>query len=157
MRQSSGNRPACSLMTDHSSFAKAMVYAVFLFLISVPNSHATIRPAKPLGHVAARDLPSLRSMSEAAIEWAHRRDAISPDVPPPAAAIVSSGFFAAQPRERLPIQLKDPVVVFSDNQQRGSLNVRQSRGGQIRTAATRNDRMDRIGMGAARCNVAPRA
>jgi hypothetical protein len=45
----------------------------------------------------------------------------------------------------LPVQLKDLVVVFSDNEQRGSPNVRQGRTRQVGTAASRDDRTYPIG------------
>ena len=48
--------------------------------------------------------------------------------------------FAAKLRERFPVQLNDLVVVFSDNQQRGSLNARQGRTGEVGATASRDDR-----------------
>ena len=52
--------------------------------------------------------------------------------------------FAAQLRERCPVQLNDLDVVSADNKQRRSPNVHQSRAGQIGTAASRDNRAHHI-------------
>jgi hypothetical protein len=54
-------------------------------------------------------------------------------------------FFAAQLREGCPVQLKYLGVFFSDDQQRRSPDARQSRTGQVRTAAAGHNCAYRIG------------
>ena len=58
--------------------------------------------------------------------------------------------FAAQLRERCPVQLNDLDVVSADNKQRRSPNVHQSRAGQIGTAASRDNRAHHIEAGSRR-------
>jgi hypothetical protein len=48
-------------------------------------------------------------------------------------------FFIAEPLERQPVQLYDLKVIPADDEQRRRLNAYQSRPGQIRAPAPRDD------------------
>ena len=62
--------------------------------------------------------------------------------------------FAAELRERRPVQLDDLKVVPPDDEQRGRPDARQGRPSQIRTPAPRDDRAHHLGRSAAATSAA---